>query len=94
MSVTGPPKISTLQSLSSASSRTPLYRKSLGKAIRSGSPATVSRTPCAVSFVNDDEEERRQRRLETHVRSVMSPRIHPQNRYMYVSVLFTCNKKI
>lgn len=86
MSLIRPPKASALQSQSSTSSRTPLYRKSFGKVLGTASPAPGSRTPCAVAFVNNDEEERRQRRLETHGRSVMSPRIHIQNRYNVYSL--------
>lgn len=48
--------------------------RSLLKAVTTLSPRT--KTPGGVAFINDDEEELRQRRLEAHMR-VMSPGTRP-----------------
>ena len=35
------------------------------------------KTPCRVAFINDDQEELRQRRLDSHMRSIRSPGTGP-----------------
>ena len=53
------------------SSKTPQCKRSTKKVLNPLSPG--SRTPGTVAFINNDEEERRQRRLDSHTRGVMSP---------------------
>ena len=65
--------------MSSSSNKTPLRKRNAKKVFNTASPC--ARMPGAVVFINDDEEERRQRRLESHMRNAMSPgsAAKPQN---------------
>ena len=66
--------------MSSSSNKTPLRKRNAKRVFSTVSPS--ARMPGAVVFVNDDKEERRQRRLESHMRNAMSPgsAAKPQNK--------------
>lgn len=75
------------------SSKTPQCKRSTKKVLNPLSPG--SRTPGTVAFINNDEEERRQRRLDSHTRGVMSPcySARPQSGWAYlVCIVYNCSK--
>ena len=64
------------------SNKTPQCKGGATKVIVQGTTSPGLKTPSAVVFINNDEEERRQRRLESRMRGMMSPglSVRPQNR--------------
>ena len=71
--------------------KTPRNKRSARNILCAISPGRGVRSPGAVVFVNDDEGERRQRRLESHLRSgVMSPGFTTNSHSGSVHINYTC----